>query len=140
MRQIHGVQPYVSDDPDTARVWWEDAGVHQNLTFAVHPDPVSGMHCWHQKVRLERAGPNDRYGDIFVDTQRAHEVYKEWLAMTRPAGQVSPNGLRRPHWLLRPFRPNLEAYKLPNGAAGNGQRQPGAPAVPKPVGSADRPA
>jgi len=121
MRQIHGVKPYVSDDPDTARVWWEDAGVHQNLTLAVHPDPVSGMHCWHQKVRLERAGPNDRYGDIFVDTQRAHEVYKEWLAMTRPAGQVSPNGLRRPHWLLRPFRPNLEAYKLPNSTAGNGQ-------------------
>jgi anaerobic selenocysteine-containing dehydrogenase len=140
MRQIHGVQPYASDDPDTARVWWEDAGVHQNLTFAVHPDPVSGMHCWHQKVRLERAGPNDRYGDIFVDTQRAHEIYKEWLAMARPAGQVSPNGLRRPHWLLRPFRPNLDAYKLPNSVAGNGQRQPGAPAVLDPVASAERPA
>jgi anaerobic selenocysteine-containing dehydrogenase len=140
MRQIHGVQPYASDDPDTARVWWEDAGVHQNLTFAVHPDPVSGMHCWHQKVRLERVGPDDRYGDIFVDTKRAHEIYKEWLAMARPAGQVSPNGLRRPHWLLRPFRPNLEAYKLPNRAAGNGQQQAGAPAVPAPVGGADRPA
>ena len=114
MTQVHGVQPYQSEDPDTARVWWQDAGVHQNLTFAVHPDPLSGMHCWHQKVRLERAGPNDRYGDIFVDTQRAHEVYREWLAMTRPAGQVSPNGLRRPHWLLRPFRPALDAYRLPS--------------------------
>ena len=87
--------------------------MHQNLTFAVHPDPVSGMHCWHQKVRLERAGPGDRYGDIAVDTRRSHEVYREWLALARPAEQVSPNGLRRPHWLLRPFRPALEAYRLP---------------------------
>jgi hypothetical protein len=113
MRQVHGVRPYKSEDPDTERIWWKDAGVHQNLTFAVHPDPISGMHCWHQKVRLERPGPHDRYGDIHVDTDRSHQVYKEWLALTRPASQVSPNGLRRPHWVLRPFRPALEAYALP---------------------------
>jgi anaerobic selenocysteine-containing dehydrogenase len=113
MRQVHGVQPYASDDPDTGRVWWQDAGVHQNLTFAVHPDPISGMHCWHQKVRLAPARPGDRYGDIAVDTRRAHEVFLEWLEQARPARAVSPDGLRRPHWLLRPFRPHLEAYRLP---------------------------
>ena len=39
-------------------------GVHQNLTFPVQPDPMSGMHCWHQKVKVTRAEPQDRYGDV----------------------------------------------------------------------------
>ena len=83
--QIHGAQPFASSDPDSSRIWWSDVGVHQNLTFPVQPDPVSGMHCWHQRVTLEKAGADDRYGDIFVDTDKSHEIYKEWLAMTRPA-------------------------------------------------------
>jgi len=113
MRQLQGIRPWKSEDPDSERVWWSDAGVHQNMTFAVHPDPLSGMHCWHQKVRLEPVGPNDRYGDIYVDTRRSFEVYREWLAMTRPA--PGPGGLRRPLWLLRPYKPAPEAYQL-NGA------------------------
>ena len=49
--------PFESADPDSSRIWWSDGGVHQNLTFPVHPDPVSGMHCWHQKVVVgARAG------------------------------------------------------------------------------------
>jgi anaerobic selenocysteine-containing dehydrogenase len=110
--QVHGAQPFASDDPDSSRIWWSEVGVHQNLTFPVQPDPVSGMHCWHQRVRLDKAGPGDRYGDIFVDTAKAHEVYKEWLAMTRPA--PGPGGLRRPLWFDRPLRPVAEAYKIPN--------------------------
>jgi hypothetical protein len=113
MSQRQGISPWPSDDPDSMRVWWTDAGVHQNLTFPVHPDPVSGMHCWHQKVSVARAEPGDRYGDIFVDTNRAAEVYREWLALARSADQVSPDGNRRPYWLLRPFRPTPEAYRLP---------------------------
>src|SRR5262249_21986420 len=34
MRRRAGVAPYASRDPDTRRIWWSDAGVHQNLTFA----------------------------------------------------------------------------------------------------------
>ncbi len=109
LRQRHGVQPYKSADPDTERIWWTDAGVHQNLTFPVQPDPISGMHCWHQKVRVTQAQPGDTYGDLRVDTKKSHEVYKRWLAMTRPA----TGEWRRPHWMLRPFRPDLNAYKLP---------------------------
>ncbi|MGH7845333.1 MAG: molybdopterin-dependent oxidoreductase [Candidatus Binatia bacterium] len=108
MRQIHGIRPFKSEDPDSERIWWEDGGVHQNLTFPVQPDFISGQHCWHQKVRVERVGPEDRYGDVFVDTNKAHEVYKRWLALTRPA--PGPGGLRRPLWLPRAYRPATDAY------------------------------
>jgi hypothetical protein len=108
-----GVEAYQSNDPDSQRVWWTDAGIHQNLTFPVHPDPISGMHCWHQAVRVTRARTEDRYGDIVVDTEKSHEVYKKWLHLTRPADQISPDGTRRPYWLLRPLKPAREVYRLP---------------------------
>jgi anaerobic selenocysteine-containing dehydrogenase len=114
LKRERGVAPYRSSDPDTLRIWWTDVGVHQNLTFPVHPDPVSGMHCWHQAVRVHRAAPEDRYGDISVDTQTAREVYKRWLGMTRPADKYSPDGTRRPYWLLRPLKPAREFYRLPD--------------------------
>jgi anaerobic selenocysteine-containing dehydrogenase len=110
MRQVHGVRPFASDDPDSARIYWEDAGVHQNLVFPVQPDPVSGQHCWHQKVIVRRAAEGDRYGDIFVDTNRAHLEYQRWLKLTRPA---PPGGkLRRPLWLPRPYRPATESFYI----------------------------
>ena len=84
--------------------------MHQNLAFPVHPDPVSGMHCWHQAVRVERASPDDKYGDVVVDTTRSHEIYRRWLEMARPA--PGPEGLRRPLWFSRPVRPDREAYQV----------------------------
>ncbi len=108
MHVVEGIGPYKSDDPDTSRVFWTDGGVHQNITFPVHPDPVSGMHCWHQKVTVEKAQPGDKHGDVFVDTNKSFEIYKQWLAMTRPA--PGPNGLRRPLWLARPLRPTEEMF------------------------------
>ncbi|HET7421364.1 MAG TPA: molybdopterin-dependent oxidoreductase [Candidatus Dormibacteraeota bacterium] len=113
MTRTQGVRPYASADRDTSRIWWTDVGVHQNLTFPVHPDPISGMHCWHQAVRVRKAEAADRYGDISVDVDKSREVYREWLALTRPAAQVSPNGTRRPYWMLRPLKPALKAYRLP---------------------------
>jgi anaerobic selenocysteine-containing dehydrogenase len=113
LRRERAVGPYASTDPDTAKIWWKDVGVHQNLTFPVHPDPISGMHCWHQAVRVRKAGPTDRYGDIAVDARKAHAVYLEWLARTRPATRYSPDRRRRPYWMMRPLRPAKEAYALP---------------------------
>jgi anaerobic selenocysteine-containing dehydrogenase len=112
MRQVHGVHPFKSSDRDSERVWWQDAGVHQNLAFPVQPDPISGAHCWHQKVRIERPGSDDRYGDICVDTNKSHEVYRRWLAMTRPA--PGPGSLRRPLWFTRVYRPANEAFYFPS--------------------------
>jgi anaerobic selenocysteine-containing dehydrogenase len=115
-----GVRPFRSDDADTERIWWTDAGVHQNLAFAVQPDPISGMHCWHQAVRVRKAERKDRYGDVRVDTAKAHQVYRQWLERTRPADRHSPDGTRRPWWLMRPLRPTREAYRL--GSAPDPQR------------------
>ncbi|HEY9283038.1 MAG TPA: molybdopterin-dependent oxidoreductase [Pyrinomonadaceae bacterium] len=114
LRRERGAGPYESEDPDTARIWWTDVGVHQNLTFPVHPDPVSGQHCWHQAVRVRRAEAGDSYGDISVDTAKAREVYQRWLAQTRPADTHSPDGTRRPYWLLRPLKPAREVFRLPD--------------------------
>ena len=110
MRQVRGIEPFASDDPDSGRIWWKEAGVNQNLAFPVQPDPVSGQHCWHQKVRVSRPDPDEQYGDIVVDTDRAHEVYRQWLAMARPA--PGPGNLRRPLWLPRAFKPDPSAYQM----------------------------
>ena len=117
-----GTGPFQSDDPDTARIWWTDVGVHQNMTFPVQPDPVSGAHCWHQAVRVTKAGASDSYGDIVVDTAKSRRAFRRWLELTRPAGRHSPDGTRRPFWLLRPVRPEREAYRLPVGAGNGGRR------------------
>ena len=113
MRQLDGIRPFKSSDKDSARIFWSDGGVHQNITFPVHPDPISGMHCWHQKVRVEPARAGDRYGDVFVDTEKSMAVYRKWLAMARPATADSNDGLRRPFWMKRALRPAEEAYFLP---------------------------
>ncbi|MBF0279142.1 MAG: molybdopterin-dependent oxidoreductase [SAR324 cluster bacterium] len=110
MNVLEGVRPFESDDPDSSRIFWNDGGVHQNITFPVHPDPVSGMHCWHQKVRLEKAHTGDKYGDVFVDTEKSFQIYREWLKLARPA--PGPNGLRRPLWMGRPLRPVEELFYL----------------------------
>ncbi len=110
MRVEEGIRATKTADPDSARVFWSDGGVHQNITFPVHPDPISGMHCWHQRVRIEKPQADDKYGDVFVDTEKSMEVYREWLKMTRPA--PGPDGLRRPLWLNRPLRPAEETFYI----------------------------
>ena len=113
LKRTKDVEPYRSSDPDTQRIWWTDAGVHQNLTFPVHPDPISGMHCWHQAVRIRKAESGDQYAEIVVDTAKSHAVFEEWLAKTRSAAVHSPDGTRRPQWLIRPVKPTRKAYQLP---------------------------
>lgn len=110
MRQKQGVKPFTSSDPDSERIWWKEVGVNQNLTFPVQPDPVSGMHCWHQVVTVGPAQGGDRFGDILVDTAKSLEVFEEWQKRARPA--PGPDGTRRPHWLNRPMHPAPSTYDL----------------------------
>jgi anaerobic selenocysteine-containing dehydrogenase len=110
LRYKEGVKPFKSEDPDSERIYWDDPGVHQNLTFPVQPDPISGMHCWHQKVRIERARPGDQYGDVEVDVNKSREVYRRWLAMTRPG--PGPDGQRRPEFMMRHVTPKRSAYRV----------------------------
>ncbi len=110
IRRTTDVQAFSSSDPDSKRVWWSSGGVHQNMVFPVQPDPVSGMHCWHQKVKVTVAEPEDRYGDVFADTTKSMAVFREWLARARPA--PGPGGLRRPLHLKRVVRPADETYRI----------------------------
>jgi anaerobic selenocysteine-containing dehydrogenase len=107
-RRLEGIRPFESSDPDSKRIWWTDGGVHQNLTFPVQPDPISGMHCWHQAVTVERARSDDQYADVFVDTTKSMAVYREWVALARPA----KGELRRPLHFARAVKPTAAAYKL----------------------------
>ncbi len=110
MRTAEGPGPFESKDPDSMRVWWREGGVPQNLTFPVHPDPISGMHCWHQRVKISRAASGDQCGDVFVDTKKSMQVYENWMKKTR--WPVGPGNLRRPLWFNRPLKPAQEAYRL----------------------------
>lgn len=110
LRYRGGVAAFESDDPDSSRIWWSDPGVHQNLAFGVQPDPWSGMHCWLQKVRMEKAHADDRYGDVYVDAGRSAAAYREWLALAQP--RLGPGGQRRPEFLMRPVKPKRRAFRV----------------------------
>jgi len=60
---------------------------------------------------VSKARAEDRYGDVFVDTNKAHEEYRRWLQMSR--GAPGPGKLRRPLWMIRVYRPAREAFYLP---------------------------
>ena len=108
-----GPRSWKTVDPDTSRIWWKNAGVHQNLTFGVQPDPISGAHCWLQKaVSVSKATETDQYGDVYVEKAKSDKMYEEWYALTRSATKHSPDGTRRPYWLKRPLKPTKEAYRL----------------------------
>ena len=106
--------PYPEMNRDIKEVWWNGAsGVWQNAVFPANPDPLSGMHCWHKKVLVEKAGPEDRIGDVVINTEATFKVYQAWRdQLTRPA--PGPNGLRRPKWFKRPWYPHTDkSYRMP---------------------------
>ena len=107
MIPMHGVRPFKSADPDSERIGWQDAGVHQNLTFPVQPDPGSGQHCWHVKVwvgkpEAGRAGSHIRIARAGGAHRGPHtRSPRDGLALTAPtrtrcAGAVDSRPPARP--------------------------------------------
>ena len=111
MRTVSGVESFDSQDPDTKRIWWRDGGVHQNITHAVQPDPISGAHCWLQKVWLSKPGPDEMYGDVEVDMEKSMAHYKKWNEWAKQR-ETHPRGERRPLWFKRPLSPKPEHFIL----------------------------
>ena len=111
MRTVSGVNSWDSEDPDTSRIWWREGGVHQNITHAVQPDPISGHHCWLQKVWLSKPGEGERYGDIEVDMKKSQAHYQKWNSWAKER-ETHPRGERRPLWMKRPLAPKKEHFIL----------------------------
>ena len=63
--------------------------------------PCVWMHCWHQKVRIEKARDGDQYGDVEVDVNKSREVY------------------RRPEFMMRHVTPKRSAYRVGAPDGGN---------------------
>ena len=113
LKREKGAEPYESSDRGHA------AHLVERCRRASEPDFSGPSRSDFRNALLASGGPRaqsragDKYGDIHVDTAKSREVYKKWLAMTRPADKYSPDGTRRPYWMLRPLKPAREFYKLP---------------------------
>ena len=118
MRYVEGITPFHADrfkdyNKDSDNIWWDGlSGSWQNAVAPTHPDPISGMHCWHQKVILEPAQAGDKIGDIYVDYENNFKTYQAWRdELTRPLNAT--NKWRRPRHIKRPWVPLSEkAYAV----------------------------
>ncbi|CAI09802.1 Molybdenum enzyme related to thiosulfate reductase and polysulfide reductase, large subunit [Aromatoleum aromaticum EbN1] len=69
-----------TDDPDLDNVWWDDRGVHPNAIIPVVADPIGGSQGWYDTVvKVSKAGPDDKYGDIQGDWDKHYAAYKETM-------------------------------------------------------------
>jgi anaerobic selenocysteine-containing dehydrogenase len=61
-------------------VWWDDKGVHPNQIIPVVADPIGGSQGWYDTVvKVTKAGPEDKYGDVKASWQKHLEAYKETM-------------------------------------------------------------
>jgi anaerobic selenocysteine-containing dehydrogenase len=105
---VEGIKPFkrwqhAEYNKDSDNIWWDGlSGSWQNAVAPTHPDPISGMHCWHQKVLLEPAEAGDKVGDIHVNYENNFKTYQSWRdELTR--GLDSNSKLRRPMHIKRPW-------------------------------------
>jgi hypothetical protein len=118
LKYVAGIKPFHAErfadyNRDSGNIWWDGlSGSWQNSVAAPHPDPISGMHCWHQKVILEPAQPGDKIGDIYANYDNNFKVYQGWRdQLTRGLDDNSTQ--RRPRHIKRPWVPLLDkAYAV----------------------------
>jgi len=118
LKYEEGIHPFHSKrfadyNKDSDNIWWDGlSGSWQNAVAPTHPDPISGMHCWHQKVILEPAQAGDKIGDIHVNYENNFKTYQAWRdQLTR--GLDSNSKFRRPPHISRPWVPlNEQAYRV----------------------------
>lgn len=117
LKYLEGIKPFHSKrfsdyNKDSDNIWWDGlSGSWQNAVAPTHPDPISGMHCWHQKVILEPAQEGDKIGDIQVNYENNFKVYQGWRdTLTR--GLDVDSEFRRPPHIKRPWVPLSEKAYL----------------------------
>ena len=110
LKYVQGIVPFKSKrfseyNRDSDNIWWDGlSGSWQNAVAPTHPDPISGMHCWHQKVIVEPAQSGDKIGDIYVNYENNFKTYQAWRdELTRPLN--ANDTLRRPQHIKRPWVP-----------------------------------
>ncbi len=110
LKYVEGIKPFHSKrfaayNKDSDNIWWDGlSGSWQNAVAPTHPDPISGMHCWHQKVILEPAQKGDKIGDLHVNYENNFKTYQAWRdELTRPLD--AGDALRRPQHIKRPWVP-----------------------------------
>jgi hypothetical protein len=111
LRWTEGIQQdrkpwqFAEYNKDIDNIWWDGlSGAWQNAVAAPHPDPISGMHCWHQKVLLEPVSKGEKIGDVYVNYDNNFKVYQAWRdELARPLN--SSDTLRRPMHIKRPWVP-----------------------------------
>jgi anaerobic selenocysteine-containing dehydrogenase len=72
-----------SEDPDVHfNLWWEDRGVNPNEIMPFFADPSSGSAAMAFVVRLEKAQPGDRYGDVQADVALHEAFFKNSVSLS----------------------------------------------------------
>ncbi len=118
LRYKEGIKPrkpwqFAEYNKDLDNIWWDGlSGAWQNAVAAPHPDPISGMHCWHHKVLIEKPNKGEKIGDVYVNYDNNFKVYQAWRdKLTRPLN--SSDKLRRPVHIKRPWVPlSHKAYEV----------------------------
>jgi len=72
--------------------------------------PPGGFHYTTDMLR-QIMDLDEKYGDVFVDTNKSFEHFKQWNMWAKEK-ENHPEGLRRPLWMARPLTPQKRHFYL----------------------------